>query len=279
MGDQHRLLWRPALLGRARLRYVLARADVDATLAIARLCDLDGDWGSSVECPVEPLSAPPAHGDHEVLAVGFGSDLEAWRAALAAHLAETEVRDLWSCPALKAYARPGEGKAGFAARVRQLHREARDVNQAKLSARYAPRLRNLQEQVARAEAKLEREQGQLQEQQVEAAVAIGGTLLGAMLGHKTARKAGTAARRGAKAAKEARDVKAAEKALAAAREALLSLDAEYQAACERDRNHPPPLEPVALRPRKGDLEASVMLVWTPWRAGPDGSLTPLRAGT
>ncbi len=277
VGDQHRLQWRPAVLGRAQLHYVLVRARVDVTLTTSRLMDLGGDWVSAVECGVEPLDWEPVAGEHAGLPVGVKRRLSGWKTALATHCASAEVRDLWTCPGLKAYAKPGEGKAAFAARVRLLHREARDRTQAKLSARYVPRLRRVQQRIDRADVKLERERGQLQQQQMETAIAVGGTLVGALFGRKSGRKAGSAAKRGARAMKESRDVAAAERELVDLQAELADLDAEFQAAADEARARVPELEPVPLRPRKKDLQISIRLVWTPWRVAPDGTATPLRA--
>ena len=270
VGDRHRLLWVPAVVGEATLHYVLRRARIDVRLSARYLVGADGVWGS---CGLEPIDAAPSDGDREPLPPG--RTLAGQKRSLREHCAVAEVRDLWSCPGLKAYARPGEGKPGFAARARQLHREGRDRALAKLSARYSPKLRRLQDKVARLELKLDRERGQAQQQQLEAAIAVGGTLVGALFGRKTTRKAGTAARRGARAMKEGRDVAEVERALAEVHRQLQALDDEFQAASAGLREALPALEAIPLRPVRKDLDAHVSWVWTPWRLAPDGTRAPL----
>ena len=97
--------------------------------------------------------------------------------------------ELFHSRALGETSRPGESERDFRIHLQQLAHEKRDLEVAKLRAKYAPKIAALEDKISRAEQTVEREKAQQQAEAVSSAVNIGSTLLGALFGRKVARSA------------------------------------------------------------------------------------------
>src|SRR5262249_45668864 len=91
---------------------------------------------------------------------------------------------LWNCPALKEWSRPAETERDFRLRLVQASREKRDKDVDALRAKYAPKQAAIQDQIRRAYERLEREQAQASRSTWDATIAMGSSVLGAILGRK-----------------------------------------------------------------------------------------------
>jgi hypothetical protein len=285
-GDASRLVYRPAVLVSAELHYVLAAAEVDAWVRVAGLAPLpeggEIDWSAGWQPEQAPaLDAAPRPGAKfeplPATALGGAKAFKGWAASFGAWCQRAEARTLWSCPRFKAYARVGEGKAAFQARMQQRAREERDLEVEKLRRKYEPRLQRLQAKVAEAEGRLARERAQAGQAQMNAALDLGGTVLGAFFGRRAGVRTGQhIARAGARAAKEQQDAEHAAVAVEQVRAELAQLDAAFRAEADALALAAPALEPVVLAPRKSDTRTDrVALAWIPWRVAPDGTREPL----
>ncbi|HNA72757.1 MAG TPA: hypothetical protein PKW73_05440, partial [Candidatus Obscuribacter sp.] len=97
-----------------------------------------------------------------------------------------------------------------------------------LRAKYAPKLQQLEEKVRLAQQKLEAEAAEAKRQDMESALSIGATVLGAFVGRKMGLgRAGTAARGVNRAAKQREDVERAKENLQVLHEKLERLNAEF----------------------------------------------------
>ncbi len=115
----------------------------------------------------------------------------------------------------------------------QHRREQRDAVMEKLRKQFAPKLARAQEKARNAAQVVEREQGQARGAQVQTAVSVGATVLGALFGRKlgtgTVGRGTTAARGAARAFEQQQDVARAREDLEAAKQELVRLEAELQA--------------------------------------------------
>jgi hypothetical protein len=184
----------------------------------------------------------------------------------------------------KLVSEPGEDEGAFRVRLREALHEARDREVEALRKRFAAKAARLEKREEAAGRRVVREQDQVRGQTVQAAISIGASVLGALLGRRltSARSVGraTAAARGVgRVADQREDVERARAALEALRaerqELEEALDAEIAALRERTDVAAAQVEEVPVAPRKGDLDVDeLMLVWLPgWRT-PDGTLTP-----
>jgi hypothetical protein len=282
-----RLLYRPALLGVAALRYADAKAGVDhfERVALLRELDLAASWEGAVEIDAGHLAlgAEPAAGaGFAALPPGLGKGSgERLAKALATHLAQARPLVLHRSLVTGLVSRPGEAEGAFRVRVREALHERRDAALEKLRARWAPKLARAEQRVRSRGEEVERQRSQRTHEVVGTAISVGATVLGALFGRKlgsgTVGRATSAARSATRSAREHGDVARASEALAAAEAELRALDAEFQAetAALREASGEGELAELALRPKKTDTQVErVALLWRPYWLGADGLARP-----
>ena len=282
-----RLVYRPALLGVAALRYADAKAGVDHVTRVALLRELDdaASWDGAAEVDAAKLALaeePAAGAGFAALPPGLGQgSAERLGKALALQLVQARPLVLRRCAEAGLTSRPGEDEGAFRVRVREALRERRDAAVGKLRARYAPKLQRAEQKVRRTADEVERQRSQRTSQAMGAAISVGATVLGALFGRRTRGgtigRAATAARGATRAAQEHGDVARALEESAAAEAELRALDAEFRAesAALRAGAGEPVLEELPLRARKTDTRVErVALVWLPYRASADGRAEP-----
>ena len=153
-----------------------------------------------------------------------------------------------------------------------------------LRTKYAPKLAALQEKIRLAYERLEREQAQANRSTWDATIAMGSSVLGALLGRKTISKtnlskATTAAKAAGRAMQQRGDVSQAGESLEVLQRKYADLQAEFQSKIEEIHAALRPealeLEPLALRPKKTDITVEkVVLAWMPYLVGAEGKLEP-----
>ncbi|MCB9657838.1 MAG: DUF87 domain-containing protein [Sandaracinaceae bacterium] len=171
---------------------------------------------------------------------------------------------LYECKALKLWSTVGEDHAAFVGRVQQGLREARDLEMGKLRASFEPKLARLQERIRRAEQKVADEKGQVRQRQLDTAVNVGTTVLGALLGSRSVARAGTAVRSASRISREQQQVEAAEQTLGSLQEQLAELEAEFQQSLNALAAQQPQADitPVTVSPTKSDLSVTRLeLLW------------------
>jgi len=290
-----RFVYRPTLLGTARLHFVSAKNKTDEWSEVTLLGSLPEDprafdpWqeaekldaegielGRSPEEPAEFGELPPAGGQPK--------SYKKWNKLLVNHLYRNETLPLFRCPDLRLTSSPGESEGDFRARLALAAREKRDEKMEKLRKRFTPKLARVQERVRTATARLEREESQYSQQKTQAAISVGAGILGALFGRKlgSARNVGratTAARGVGRASREKGDIARAAEKVRIQREKLQDLESEFNEAVEEMGDALDPaameLDPVHIRPRKADIAVTRMaLVWTPWLVDSNGIAEP-----
>ena len=286
-----RLVYRPALYGLADLHFVQG-TQADLWQAQGYIAPLGADAGALAWDAAEPspqgfamrdLPEPGSSFAEAPPAALNAKSYDTWKKSFASYLYQNAVVKLYQCPAFKISGKAGETEADLRIRLREAVREGRDRDLEKLRARYAPKLASLQDRIRRAEERISREQSQYQQQQVQTAISVGATVLGAILGRRSRGlgsigRATTAARGAGRAAREKQDVARASAEAAEFRQQLASLEAEFQAAAASlAQSADPDTAPVTelvVRPRKADTTIRrLSLAWLPAWVGPDGAAT------
>ncbi len=288
------ITYQPRVLGLARLHFIDAKLGLDQWSNSAWLAPLDDAgkealWaeGAASSDLKSRLTRTPATG------AAFGSlPGPAMRAAtyanyakgLTSHLYENLRAEVRVCDALKATSNPGESEGDFRTRLALSLREKRDADAEALRRKYAPRLTTLQDQISRAQERVERERGQASQQKMQAALSVGASILGAFLGRKTLSSANigratTAARAATRIGKESQDVDRASESAEVLQQRYAALESELatelanqgaalDASCIG-------LRAVSVTPRKSDIAVGeVALVWAPYRRAADGFPAP-----
>jgi hypothetical protein len=294
VGPGESIVYRPSILGVARLHYADKKAGVDHWETLALLQPIGESmpaepWADSVPIDdgVPELDKAPEAGARfapmppELSRARCYAD---WSKSLKNYLYRERTLDLWICPEVKATSTPTEAEREFRLRVAQASRERRDREVEKLRAQYAPKMTTLEDQIRRARERLEREQAEANRSTWDATVAMGTSVLGALFGRKAVTKANvgraaSAAKAAGRAAQQHGDIGRAEGSLEALRRKYAKLEAEFH---EEVSQITPPLRPEAvamvplpIRPRKTDITVEqVVLAWTPWKVGAVGGPEP-----
>lgn len=292
------LVYRPALLGQARLHYLDARAKVDLWRDVALLSllldDVEADpWpGADALRPGDvAIDADPQSGarfSEAPAAVLDAKRYGTWSKALAGHLYRERPLTLLHCADLKATSEPGESEAAFRGRLAQAFHEERDLTLETLRKRYATKLASAQERIRVARERVEREESQLGQQKLQTAVSLGATVLGALFGRKVASSAnvGRASQtiRGAgRMSKEKEDIERASATVTSHEQKLQDLEADLQAEIDKleDRYDVSAIELTEklVRARKTEIGVTrLALAWTPWIRRADGTWEAAFAG-
>jgi len=183
-------------------------------------------------------------------------------------------------PVLKEWSRPLESEREFRLRLVQASREGRDQALEKLRAKFRPKLEAIQEKIRRAQEKVEREQAQASRTGWDATIAVGTSVLGAILGRKTISKtnvgrATTAAKAATRAAQQQSDVSQALAAIDSLRREHDDMFADFQQKIESMSAALRPealvLEALPIPPRKTDITVEkVVLAWMPCQVTGEG---------
>jgi hypothetical protein len=282
------LVYQPMLLGASQVRMSDSKAGVDVTQDLTLLVPIsDGavavDWDRAVEAglALADLESSPEDGAQFGSIPGAASkarNYDTWNKDFTGWLFRTQQVDLFKSPSTKEVSKPGESERDFRVRLQQSGREARDKQSDSLRQKYASKITALQDRIRRAGQMVERQQAQSRSSQMQAAISVGASILGAFLGRKTISatnigRATTAIRGAGRAIKESKDVGQAEENVAALQQQLADLEAQFKtetdvlAAATDPLNEK--LETVSLKPTRANIAVKlVALAWTPhWQDG------------
>jgi hypothetical protein len=292
--DGSTLIYQPMLLGASQVRVSDSKTGVDVTQDVTVFAPIsDGavavDWDRAMEAglAVADLESSPADGAQFGSVPSLASkakSYEPWNRDFAGWLFRTQKVDLLKSPSTKEVSKPGESERDFRVRLQQAGREARDKQSDSLRQKYTPKIAALQDRIRRAGQMVERQQAESRASQMQAAISVGASILGAFLGRKTVSaanigRATTAIRGAGRAIKESQDVGQAEENVSALQQQLADLEAQFKeetdvlAAAIDPLNEK--LETVSLKPTKANISVKlVALAWTPHWRDSGGTTTP-----
>lgn len=277
------LVYRPMLLGGAQVRFYDSKAGVDVTQDVIVLAPItDGavpvDWDHAAEAALalSDLEQVPAEGAQFAnlpVTAGKAKSYEVWNKDFSGWLFRNQKVDLLRSPSTKEVSNPGESERDFRVRQQQSGREQRDTQSERLRQKYASKITSLHDRIRRAQQMVERQQTESRSSQIQAAISVGATILGAFLGRKTISatnigKATTAIRGAGRAIKESQDVGQAEENASVLQQQLADLEAQFKAETELLVATTDPLleklETLSLKPTKTNIAVKlVALAWTP----------------
>ena len=282
--DEQEIHYTPQLLVMAKVHFVDTRknlaADEELTWSIEIPDDaVDIDWSRPQSLEVDPinLSTEP-HGRDATYSpiptlLSKSSGMTTCKKSLNDHLYRTRRYDLWKCPAIGAYSKPGEKERDFRIRITEQAREKRDELVAKMRKKYATKIRTLEDRIARAEEAVEREQNEADRASMDSLISLGSNILSAVLGRKllsstNVGRASRTARGFGRASKQARDVQRAERKVEEYQDRLDAIEAECRSEIETIRQQMDPLqlelETIQLKPRRTDIDVrQLAILWIP----------------
>jgi len=240
---------------------ILAPLEEESPWDSAELRD-PGDVDLSDEAPEgAEFVAPPAGSVGKAVFRSYAKQIRT-------HVYQTRPMSLWRCKPLKLQSKPGETKSEFASRVQMAAREERDAGVEALRARFAKKIQGMQERARRAEARVDREKSQYDQQKLQTGISLGATVLGALFGRGGFGRATTAARGAGRVARELEDVQRAEAELRDTKEAIRALEIEVEeearAYLAEREDEIAELDELVVRPRKSDIAVTgLKLGWKP----------------
>ena len=288
------LVYVPMLLGSAQVRFSDTKSAIDQAQDITVLAPItDGpvpvDWDHAVaaDLAVADLeSSPDPAAQFLPLPAGAAKakSYADWNKDFGGWLFRTQKLDILKSPSAKEVSKPGESERDFRVRLQQSGREQRDKAAEMLRQKYAPKITTLQDRIRRAEQQKSKQQAEARSSQVQAAISVGASILGAFLGRKTISatnigRATTAIKSAGRVMKESQDVGAAEENVAALQQQLADLEAQFKAESDALAVATDPLneklDTLSIKPTKANIAVKlVALAWTPQWRDAKGILTP-----
>ena len=287
------LVYAPMLLGSSQTRFSDLKSGIDSTQDVTILAPItDGpvavDWDRAMaaDLAVADLEQNPEEGAQFLAlpaSAGKAKSYADWSKDFGGWLFRTQKVELFRSPSTKEVSKPGESERDFRVRLQQTGREQRDKGAETLRQKYASKMAMLQDRIRRAELAKEKQQAESRSSQVQAAISVGASILGAFLGRKTISasnigRATTAVRSAGRVMKESQDVGAAEENVTALQQQLTELEAQFKSESEALAAATDPLneklETISIKPTKANIAVKlVALAWTPYWRDESGSLT------
>ncbi|HWF58839.1 MAG TPA: ATP-binding protein [Nitrospira sp.] len=292
--EESELVYAPMLLGSSQIRFSDAKSGADSTQDMTVLTPLaDGvvvvDWdrASATDLVVADLERDPEKGGQFLAlpaSAGKAKSYDDWTKEFGGWLFRTQKVELFRSPSTKEASKPGESERDFRVRLQQTGREQRDMGVETLRQKYASKIATLQERIRRADLAREKQQAESRSSQMQAAISVGASILGAFLGRKAISasnigRATTAIRSASRVMKESKDVGVAEENVAALQQQLADLEAQFKSESDALAATTDPLneklETISIKPTKANIAVKlVILAWTPHWRDANGDLTP-----
>jgi hypothetical protein len=271
------------LLGVAKISYSDAKLGLDESKAIAAVTPITGgavavDWDRAelADFTVDYLLkvAPTGATFADVPApAAKPKNYAAWEKDFAQWVAQSQSIELYKSGRAKLSSHPDESERDFRIRLQGEAREARDAAVAKVRDKYAAKMTTIQDRIRRAEQAVQVQSEQASGAKMGAALSVGATLFGALLGRKavsasTLGRATTAARGMSRVSTEAEDVTRATENVNALKAQLADLEGAMQddiAAVTADWDlAKEPFDRVLVKPKRGGVSVQLIaLVWVP----------------
>ncbi len=288
------LVYAPMLLGSSQIRFFDTKSGIDQMQDVTVLVPMtDGavpvDWDHAVaaDLAVADLEPSPESGAQFLplpASAGKAKSYADWNKDFGGWLFRTQKLELLKSPTTKDVSKPGESERDFRVRLQQSGRELRDKAAESLRQKYAPKIVTLQDRIRRAEQTKAKQQAESRSSQVQAAISVGASILGAFLGRKTISatnigRAATAIKSAGRVMKESQDVGHAEENVAALQQQLADLEAQFKSESDALAAATDPLneklEAISIKPTKANIAVKlVALAWTPQWQDAKGITTP-----
>ena len=279
--EDHPVVYLPSIVRSAEIYISNTKMDIDAKRTITQVTkfsarDRDVDWDTAVpfEGGVRNLPGSPHEPCQFTELPGFAieaKNYDGWGDDYVDHLYRTGGGiEVFHMESLDAYSKPGESETDFRISLQEIAREKRDELVGKLREKYHKLIARLESKLDTATDKLEEQSAQSSSANLNTAVNIGSSILGALFGRKrmtTAMRSGsTSANR---AMKEARDAKNARRAVEALELDLSELEEKLRAEIEEARQSidpmTEPLEREKVKILKRDIDLKLCgLAWLPY---------------
>ena len=278
------LVYEPALLGLAELRFAHTKSRQTQTEEVAYLLRLEGgelvvDWDAArVKLDVESLerSAKPGASFAELPPeLGEARRYTRLKDEFSDYLYYNSSLILWYNPHVKIYSEPGEGAKAFQRRCRKAVEEAHEAEAEKLRDKYERELDRLEDRQRREERELAGDRIDYDARKQEELLSGVESVLGLFSRRRSSRSLSTASRKRRMTRQARADIEESEQVIAELEEQIKELEREARSELEELAEEWAALidevEEIEVRPRRADVRIDLFaLAWIPrWevRAG------------
>ena len=288
------LVYAPMLLGASQIRFSDSKSGIDTIQDMTVMTAITDsavavDWDKVVtaDLVVADLEREPSDKAQFLpvpASAGKAKSYADWTKDFSGWLFRTQKVELFRSPSTKDVSKPGESERDFRVRLQQIGREQRDKGAEALRQKYASKMTTLQDRIRRAELAKEKQQAESRSSQMQAAISVGASILGAFMGRKTISaanigRATTAIRSAGRVMKESQDLGAAEENVTVLQQQLAELEAQFKSESDALATATDPLneklETISIKPTKANIAVKlVALAWAPHWRGANGSLDP-----
>ncbi len=288
------LVYAPMLLGLSQIRFSDSKSGIDSIQDLTMMTAMTDsavavDWDKAVtaDVAVADLEREPSETAQFLTlpaSAGKAKSYADWTKDFSGWLFRTQKVELLRSPSTKDLSKPGESERDFRVRLQQTGREQRDKGAEALRQKYASKMTTLQDRIRRATLAREKQQAESRSSQMQAAISVGASILGAFMGRKTISaanigRATTAIRSAGRVMKESQDLGAAEENVAALQQQLADLEAQFKSESDALAAATDPLneklDTISIKPTKANIAVKlVALAWTPHWRDASGVLTP-----
>ncbi len=286
-GEAVELIYHPALLAQAVVRYVSAKANVNAdrrfTFVVeAPQPDMAPHWAESAAAPLAANAlarTPPEAGmQNPDLPPGLSDPekLAAWQKDLLNYLYRTADFTLHQNPALKLYSRPGQSYEEFRATCQRAADAKRDEELEKIRARYDAKIDKLEAKLAAEQRELGQNEDELRARESESRWTTAENLLGVVFGRGPHRMMSTSEQKKRLEQRAKHDVAESEQTIENLKLQIANLKAEaqpqFQAVAEKWTTAAQDIHELRLTPKRSDILVELFGVgWLPhWQIEADG---------
>lgn len=178
----------------------------------------------------------------------------------------------------KLVSNPDETERDFRIRLEVSAREKRDLEMDRLKRKYATKTRSLEKQLLTARQRVERESDQYKQKQMDIAVTVGSTILGALFGGGRTRTGITkTARSASKIAKEKQDIERAKTKMLKLQSQIDELNGNFEDDAKKISEQydvmNEPLKQIVVRPKKTDINQKYYgILWIPFSQNESGNM-------
>jgi len=289
-----KVIYAPSILAVSQVRFVDSKSKLDHSVSRSWLLPVREDPvfimmddGTEEKIKVTELETQPASPAEFIRPpewVFQAKQYKVWMKKFQDWLAGKEKHYLLTCPSFKLSSLKDESERDFRIRVRGKAKEQRDAEVDKLKAKYQEKLATLENKIRLAEQAVEREQEEVKAQDMQTAISVGATVLGAFLGRRrvtstTLGRATTAARAANRSASSRQDVERASENLEALHQRMDEMQQQFQAEAAAVQasldKAAEAIEVVDVAAKKTNISVDVFaFAWAPYQLL-DGKYVPL----
>jgi hypothetical protein len=288
------VFYSPAVLGILEAHYSSAKYGVNESVTYALANELqDGpvvcDWENAQALTIMPSdlqNSPASSATFSNLPKDAmnAKNFDKWQKDLLANIRQKKPLTLYQSKEFKLTSKPGESEGDFRTRLVLVSREGKDGAVQKLRDKYGDKITTLNRKLADAQQRVQREEGQVRQQQLETVMSVGSALLGAFMGKKkvsvsNVSRATSAVKSVGRVGKQQSDVAKANESVESISQQILDLESELQREVDKLSGGVDAsavgLESVQVTAKSTDISVKVYgLVWLPYRKNDQGALTP-----